>query len=84
MPSDPAPDIKLPIILTKKTTKNVTPQSNHPYGTRSKTKVNSAELESSYEDENKVNPIELESSSEDEGSFRVIPTLFNCITNKLL
>ena len=41
MPSDPAPDTKLPITLVKKTTKNVTPQHSHSYGTRSKTKVNS-------------------------------------------
>ena len=54
MPSNPAPDTKLPATLTKKTTKNVTPKSSHPYGTRSKTKIHS---------------IVLESSSEAEGSF---------------
>ena len=51
MPSNPAPDTKLPIALTKKTTKNVTPQYSHPYGTRSKTKIHSIVLDSSFEDE---------------------------------
>ena len=43
MPSNPAPDTKLPITLTKKTTMIATPQSSHVYGTRSKnqSKLNS-------------------------------------------
>ena len=51
MPSNPAPDTNLPITLTKKTTEIVTPQDSHPYGTRSKTKLNSMLLDSSSEDE---------------------------------
>ena len=46
-----APDTYLPIMLTKKSTKTKTPQPSHPYGTQSKTKVNSASLQLSYEDE---------------------------------
>ena len=38
MPSDPAPDTKLPTILTKKPMKNVTPEYSHLYGTRLKPK----------------------------------------------
>ena len=49
----------------KKPTKNVTPQQSHPYGTRSKTKVNS---------------IVLESSLEDERNFGVVENLFNCLS----
>ena len=81
MPSDPAPDTKLHTTLIKKPTRNVTPQCSHPYGTRSKTKVNSIALESSSEDENKVDPIVLESSSVDERSFGEVGNLFNCLTN---
>ena len=49
----------------KKPIKNVTPQQSHPYGTRSKTKVNSIALQSSSEDETKENSVVLESSSGD-------------------
>ena len=47
----PAPDTYLPIMLTKISHETKTPQTSHPYGTQSKTKVNSASLQSSYEDE---------------------------------
>ena len=48
----PAPDTYLPIMLTKKSTKTkMIPQTSHPYGTQSKTKVNSTSLHSSYEGE---------------------------------
>ena len=41
MPSNPAPDTILPILLMKKPTRGLTtPQHTHPYGTRSKTQVN--------------------------------------------
>ena len=69
MPSSPAPDTKLPTMLMKKPTKNVTPQQSHPYGTRSKTKANSIALQSTSEDETKEDSIVLESSSEDGRSF---------------
>ena len=46
----PALDTYLPIILTKKSPDTKPPQSSYPYGTWSKTKVNSASLISSYED----------------------------------
>ena len=48
---DQAPDTTLPINLTKKGPDIKPPQSSHPYGTRSKTKVNSILLDSSSEDE---------------------------------
>ena len=83
MPSNPSPDTNLPIILTKKTTKNVTPQCSHLYGTRSKTKVNSTVLESSSKEETNIKNIVLELSFEDEGTFG-FGTLFNHITNRLL
>ena len=42
IPSNPAPDTKLPTLLIKKPIKDITtPLHDHPYGTRSKTKVNS-------------------------------------------
>ena len=44
---DQAPDTYLPIMLTKKPTDDKTPEICHPYGTQSKTKVNSATLQSS-------------------------------------
>ena len=47
----PAPDTYLPIMLTKKLPSTKTPQVTHPYGTWSKTKVDSASLTTSYEDE---------------------------------
>ena len=44
MPSNPAPDTKLPTLLIKKPIRDIkTPQHDHPYGTRSKTKTNSIE-----------------------------------------
>ena len=46
----PAPDTHLPIMLTQKSPK--VPPISHPYGTRSKTKVDSASLTTSYEEEN--------------------------------
>ena len=64
----PAPDTYLPIMLTKKWQNTKTPQLSHPYGTWSKTKVDSASLISSYEDEDHSG---------------VISNLFNCITTKL-
>ena len=45
-----APDTYLPIMLTQKLPK--VPQITHPYGTWSKTKVDSSSLTTSYEDEN--------------------------------
>ena len=47
----PAPDTYLPIMLAKKLQNTKTLQSSHPYGTKPKTKVDSASLISSYEDE---------------------------------
>ena len=64
----PAPDTYLPIMLTKKLQNTKTPKLSHPYGTQSKTKVDSASLISSYEDE--------ECSGK-------IGNLFNCVTTKL-
>ena len=52
MPSNPAPDTKLPTLLVKKPTRGLTnPQHVHQYGTRSKTQFNSMILQSSSEDE---------------------------------
>ena len=82
MPSSPASDTKLPTTLMKKPTKNETPQQNHPYGTRSKTKVNSIALQLSSEDETKEDSIVLESASEDGRSFGVVGNLFNYLTTK--
>ena len=64
----PAPDTYLPIMLMQKLQNTKTPQLNHPYGTQSKTKVDSASLMSSYEDE--------ECSG-------VISNLFNHVATKL-
>ena len=47
----PAPDTYLPIMLMQKLQITKTPQLNHPYGTQLKTKVDSASLIPSYEDE---------------------------------
>ena len=47
----PAPDTYLPIMPNKKSPDTKTPQLSHPYGTQSKTKVNSASLMSTYVDE---------------------------------
>ena len=62
----PAPDTHLPIMLMQKPSK--VPLIIHPYGTRSKTKVDSASLTTSYEEEN---------------CSGVIGNLFNCVTRKL-
>ena len=62
----PAPDTHLPIMLTKKLPK--VPPIVHPYGTRSKTKVDSSSLTTSYEEEN---------------CSGVIGNLFNRVTGKL-
>ena len=62
----PAPDAHLPIMLTKKLPK--VPPIVHPYGTWSKTKVDSTSLTTSYEEENRSG---------------VIGNLFNCVTEKL-
>ena len=83
MPSSPAPNTKLSTTLIKKPIRNVTPQYSHPYGTRSKTKVNSTSLQSPSEDETKVDSIVLESSPEGEGSFELVGNLFNCLATKL-
>ena len=64
----PAPDTYLPLVLTKKSQNTKTAQLSHPYGTWSTTKVDSASLTSSYEDE--------ESSG-------VNSNLFNCVATKL-
>ena len=64
----PAPDTHLPIMLTNKSPDTKTSQSSLLYGTQSKTKVDSASLISSYEDE------------EHSG---VIGNLFNHVATKL-
>ena len=64
----PAPDTYLPIMLTQKLTNTKVPQITHPYGTGSKTKVDSASLTTSYEDEK---------------CSGVIGNLFNWVTKKL-
>ena len=70
MPSNPAPDTKLPTLLIKKPIRGLTtPQHDHPYGTRAKTKTNSTAFESSPEDEIKTNSTGLESSSESGGKL---------------
>ena len=82
MPSSPASDTKLPTMLMKKPTKDVTPQQNHPYDTRSKTRANSIVLQSSSEDETNEDSTVIKSSSEDERSFGVVGNLFNCLSSK--
>ena len=62
----PAPDTHLPIMLTQKLPK--VPPISHPYDTQSKTKVDSASLTTSYEEEN---------------CSGVIGNLFNHVTEKL-
>ena len=64
----PAPDTYLPIMLTQKSPKTKVPPVTHPYGTQSKTKVDSASLTTSYEEEN---------------CSGVIGNLFNHVTKKL-
>ena len=59
----PAPDTHLPIMLMQKSLK--VPPVVHWYGTRSRTKVDSASLTTSYEEENRSG---------------VIGNLFNCVT----
>ena len=81
--SDQAPETNLPVMLAKKTPEKKALQVSHPYGTKSKIKVNSTALQLSSEDEFKVNSTAVESSSEDEGSFGVIGKMFNHITTKL-
>ena len=63
-----APDAYLPIMLMQKSQNTKTPQLNHPCGTWSKTKVDSASLTSSYEDEK---------------CYGVIGNLFYQVTEKL-
>ena len=82
MPSSLAPSTKLPAMLMKKPTKDVTAQQSHHLGTRSKNKVNSIALQSSYEDETKKDSTALESSSEDGKSFGVVRNLFNHLSTK--
>ena len=48
----PSPDTYLPIMLMQKLPNTKIPRVTHPYGTRSETKVDSASLTTSYEDEN--------------------------------
>ena len=48
----PAPDTYLPIMWTQKSPNTKVPQVTHPYGTQSKTKVDSASLTTSYEEGN--------------------------------
>ena len=62
----PAPDTHLPMMLTQKSPK--VPPVSHPYGTRSKVKVDSASLTTSYEEED---------------CSGVIGNLFNRVTKKL-
>ena len=64
----PAPDTYLPIMLRQKLLNTKVPPVTHPYGTQSKTKVDSASLTTSYEEEN---------------CSGVIGNLFNQVTEKL-
>ena len=83
MPYNPAPDTKLPTLLVKKPTRDLTTSQHvHPYGTRSKTQANSMVLQSPSEGEIE-DPSILESSLEDMGSLEVMDNLFNCISTKL-
>ena len=60
----------------KKTTRGlITPQNNHPYGTRSKTQANTI-LQSSSEDEAE-HPLILEPSLEDTENLGVMGNLIN-------
>ena len=72
IPSNPAPDTKLPTLLIKKPIRGITTPQQHPYGTRSKTKVNSMVLQSSSEDETEEDPSVLEPSFEDTNTFGVM------------
>ena len=81
-PSDPAPNTILPTLLVKKPTRGLTaPQNAHPYGTRSKTQVNTI-LQSPSEDEAEPSST-LELSLEDTGNFGVMGNLVNCLSTKL-
>ena len=83
MPSNPAPDTILPTLLVKKPTRGLTtPQHTHPYGTRSKTQVNTMVSQLSSEDEAE-HPATLESSLDDTENLGVMGNLFNCISTKL-
>ena len=64
----PAPDTYLPIMLMQKLPNTKVPPVTHPYGTWSNTKVDSASLTTSYEEEN---------------CSGVIGNLFNHVTKKL-
>ena len=84
MPSNPAPDTKLPTLLVKKPTRGLTtPQHVHPYGTRSKAQANSMILQSISSEDETEDPSILELSLEDTGSFGVMGNLFNYISTKL-
>ena len=81
-PSDPAPNTILPTLLVKKPTRgSITPQNTHPYGTRSRSQVNTV-LQSSSEDEAE-HPLILEPSLEDTESLGVMGNLINHISIKL-
>ena len=81
-PSNPAPNTILPTLLVKKPTRGlITPQQTHPYGTRSKTQVNTI-LQSSSEDEAE-HPSILEPSLEDTENLGVMVNLINHISTKL-
>ena len=83
MPSHPAPYTILPTSLVKKPTRGLTtPQHVHPYGTRSKTQVNTIVSQLSPEDEAE-HPATLESSLEDTENLGVMGNLFNHISTKL-
>ena len=81
-PSNPAPNTILPTLLVKKPTRGlITPQQTHPYGTRSKTQVNTI-LQSSSEDEADHTSI-LEPSLEDTENLGVMGSLINHISTTL-
>ena len=81
-PSDPAPNTILPTLLVKKPTRgSIVPQNTHPYGTRSKTRVNTV-LQSSSEDKAE-HPLTLEPSLEDTENLGVMGNLINYISTKL-
>ena len=74
--------VYLPTLLVKKPTRGlITPQNTHPYGTRSKTQVNTI-MQSSSEDEAE-HPSILEPSLEDTENLGVMGNLINCISTKL-
>ena len=76
-PSNPAPNTNLPTLLVKKPTRGLTtPQNTHPYGTRSKTQVNTIVLQPSSEGEAE-HPSILEPSLEDTENLGVMGNLIN-------